>query len=26
VVPPKVKAFVAFLVDRFGKPPYWDQP
>jgi DNA-binding transcriptional LysR family regulator len=26
VVSPKVKAFVAFLVDRFGQPPYWDQP
>jgi DNA-binding transcriptional LysR family regulator len=26
VVSPKVKAFVAFLVDRFGNPPYWDLP
>jgi DNA-binding transcriptional LysR family regulator len=25
-VSPKVKAFVAFLVDRFGNPPYWDLP
>jgi DNA-binding transcriptional LysR family regulator len=26
VVSPKVKAFVAFLVERFGQPPYWEQP
>lgn len=25
VVPPKVKAFIAFLEKRFGKPPYWDR-
>jgi DNA-binding transcriptional LysR family regulator len=25
VVAPKVKAFLAFLSDRFGKPPYWDR-
>lgn len=22
---PKVKAFVGFLVDRFGRPPYWER-
>lgn len=26
VVSPKVKAFIAFLLRRFGRPPYWDQP
>lgn len=26
VVSPKVKAFVAFLLERFGQPPYWDRP
>jgi DNA-binding transcriptional LysR family regulator len=25
VVSPKVKAFIAFLLQRFGQPPYWDQ-
>jgi DNA-binding transcriptional LysR family regulator len=25
VVAPKVKAFLAFLSHRFGKPPYWDR-
>jgi DNA-binding transcriptional LysR family regulator len=25
IVSPKVKAFVAFLVERFGHPPYWDR-
>ncbi|MEA2741469.1 MAG: hypothetical protein QOH05_4776 [Acetobacteraceae bacterium] len=25
VVAPKVRAFLAFLADRFGKPPYWDR-
>jgi DNA-binding transcriptional LysR family regulator len=24
VVSPKVKAFIAFLSERYGKPPYWD--
>jgi DNA-binding transcriptional LysR family regulator len=24
VVAPKVRAFLTFLADRFGKPPYWD--
>jgi DNA-binding transcriptional LysR family regulator len=26
VVAPKVKAFVAFLAQRFGRPAYWDRP
>ncbi|WP_366194963.1 LysR family transcriptional regulator [Meridianimarinicoccus marinus] len=26
VVPPKVRAFVQFLVHSFGAPPYWDRP
>jgi DNA-binding transcriptional LysR family regulator len=26
VVAPKVKAFIAFFIDQFGQPPYWDQP
>jgi DNA-binding transcriptional LysR family regulator len=26
VVSPKVKVFVAFLLQRFGQPPYWDCP
>jgi DNA-binding transcriptional LysR family regulator len=26
VVSPKVKAFLGFLAQRFGQPPYWDQP
>lgn len=26
VVSPKVRAFLDFLADRFGKPPYWDVP
>ncbi|HYZ20761.1 MAG TPA: LysR substrate-binding domain-containing protein [Rhodopila sp.] len=26
VVSPKMKAFVAFLLERFGQPPYWDRP
>jgi DNA-binding transcriptional LysR family regulator len=26
VVSPKVKAFISFLLERFGQPPYWDQP
>jgi DNA-binding transcriptional LysR family regulator len=26
VVPPKVKAFVSFLAQCFGHPPYWDRP
>ncbi|MDB5410934.1 MAG: Transcriptional regulator, LysR family [Rhodospirillales bacterium] len=25
VVSPKVRAFLAFLEQRFGKPPYWDR-
>lgn len=25
VVSPKVKAFISFLEQRFGHPPYWDQ-
>ena len=25
VVAPKVRAFLSFLEDRFGKPPYWDK-
>jgi DNA-binding transcriptional LysR family regulator len=25
VVAPKVRCFVEFLVDRFGRPPYWDR-
>jgi DNA-binding transcriptional LysR family regulator len=25
VVSPKVKAFIAFLLQRFGEPPYWDR-
>ena len=25
VVPPKVRAFLDFLIDRFGDPPYWDR-
>ncbi len=25
VVSPKVRAFLAFLDQRFGKPPYWDR-
>ena len=25
IVSPKVKAFIAFLVQRFGQPPYWDE-
>jgi DNA-binding transcriptional LysR family regulator len=25
IVAPKVTAFLAFLTDRFGKPPYWDR-
>lgn len=25
VVPPKVRAFLAFLESRFGRPPYWDR-
>jgi DNA-binding transcriptional LysR family regulator len=25
VVSPKVKVFIAFLLQRFGQPPYWDQ-
>jgi DNA-binding transcriptional LysR family regulator len=25
VVSPKMKAFIAFLLQRFGQPPYWDQ-
>jgi DNA-binding transcriptional LysR family regulator len=24
-VSPKVRAFLAFFVERFGKPPYWDR-
>jgi DNA-binding transcriptional LysR family regulator len=24
VVSPKVRCFVEFLADRFGRPPYWD--
>jgi DNA-binding transcriptional LysR family regulator len=24
VVSPKVRAFISFFEDRFGKPPYWD--
>jgi DNA-binding transcriptional LysR family regulator len=24
-VSPKVRAFLAFLTERFGKPPYWDR-
>ena len=26
VVSPKVKAFLAFLAHRFGRPAYWDRP
>jgi DNA-binding transcriptional LysR family regulator len=26
IVSPKVKAFLTFLFQRFGQPPYWDQP
>lgn len=26
VVSPKVRAFLAFLSERFGQPPYWDKP
>ncbi len=26
VVSPKVKAFLGFLAERFGQPPYWDRP
>jgi DNA-binding transcriptional LysR family regulator len=26
VVSPKVKAFLAFLAQRFGHPAYWDLP
>lgn len=25
VVSPKVKVFLAFLAERFGRPPYWEQ-
>jgi DNA-binding transcriptional LysR family regulator len=25
VVAPKVRAFLAFIEERFGKPPYWDR-
>jgi DNA-binding transcriptional LysR family regulator len=25
VVPPKVRAFLSFVEQRFGKPPYWEQ-
>jgi DNA-binding transcriptional LysR family regulator len=25
VVSAKVKAFIAFLIERFGQPPYWEQ-
>jgi DNA-binding transcriptional LysR family regulator len=24
-VSPKVRAFLDFLAERFGKPPYWDR-
>ena len=24
VVPPKTRAFLDFLAERFGAPPYWD--
>jgi DNA-binding transcriptional LysR family regulator len=26
IVSPKVKAFLAFLSERFGRPAYWDRP
>lgn len=26
VVAPKVRAFISFLAERFGQPPYWDRP
>jgi DNA-binding transcriptional LysR family regulator len=26
IVSPKVKAFLTFLFQRFGQPPYWDRP
>jgi DNA-binding transcriptional LysR family regulator len=26
VVSPKVRAFLSFIEQRFGKPPYWDRP
>jgi DNA-binding transcriptional LysR family regulator len=26
VVSPKVRAFIAFISERFGEPPYWDKP
>jgi DNA-binding transcriptional LysR family regulator len=26
IVPAKVSAFVRFILDRFGDPPYWESP
>jgi hypothetical protein len=25
MVSPKVRAFLSFIAERFGKPPYWDR-